>query len=387
MDVRAQIMNVKPIPDLIVMRCLCLAAVALGSDGVMAQTPTDEPQSQQRPQSFVPVEGILSDDAGVGLEGYRVVFREVGKIDSYVSMPTDAEGRYVVSLPENGGFEPVAVFTPRGGRISLDGQPLVRAVPEARHDISIDPATEADALASVVQIFPGSDRLLLSFIEDAVNVENYHFEFQLDVADFENADRLVARAIAAFQFDRLSGVEFGASLGLGSLDTATSDEAGLTDLEAWFKFPVYSREDGTLDVTVGTVATLPVGDSDAGLGADSLRSKLFAAVRRSLGFGVLSAHAGIRLNEDGEIAGEKLDGRLAPAAGAALIAPVSGDVVLFVEVAVEGKRFAGDELDARLLGGINWRLLELLTLRGGIGLGLADGAPDTQLLVGFSMDF
>ena len=110
-------------------------------------------------------------------------------------------------------------------------------------------------------------------------------------------------------------------------------------------------------------------------------------MRRSLPFGVLSAHAGIRLNENGEIAGVRQEGELAPAAGVALIAPVSGDVVLFVEAVVEGKRFVGAELDARLLGGINWRLLELLTLRGGIGLGLADGAPDTQLLVGFSMDF
>ena len=265
-------------------------------------------------------------------------------------------------------------------------QRLVRAVPGRRRDIQLT-AFDSSSPSDVVQIFPGSDRLMLAFVEDAVLVQRQRWEFQTELADFDDADLTVARAIGVFQFERLDGVEFGATIGLGSLETSISDDSGLTDLDAWFKFDLINRDDGSMDLSVGTRVTLPVGDEDSGVGQDGLRSEFFGAMRRPMPWGTFSAHAGVWLNEDGKVAGVSRDGQVAPTVGAAVLASVSPDVVLFGEVRVEGERFEHGDTDARLLAGANWRLLELLTLRVGLGFGLTDGAPDGQLLVGFSADF
>ena len=43
--------------------------------------------------------------------------------------------------------------------------------------------------------------------------------------------------------------------------------------------------------------------------------------------------------------------------------------------------------DTRLLGGINWRLANRGMFRGAVALGLDDGAPDFQLLLGYAHEF
>ena len=44
-------------------------------------------------------------------------------------------------------------------------------------------------------------------------------------------------------------------------------------------------------------------------------------------------------------------------------------------------------VNPRLLAGVNWRALPHGVVRLAIGTGVADGAPDTQVVVGYSFDF
>ena len=102
---------------------------------------------------------------------------------------------------------------------------------------------------------------------------------------------------------------------------------------------------------------------------------------------ILAASVGVRFNENGEIAGVPLDGQVAGSASVAVIAPIGEGLALVGEAAYEGKRFDGSDADARLLGGVNWKLARMGTLRLAVAMGLADGAPDSQILAAYAFSF
>jgi len=340
-------------------------------------------------ESFAAIGGKVLDTAGAPLAGYRVVYRDANDLEVFISLPSDADGEYIVSLPEGRRYNAVAVIAPSGRRTPLAAQLQIPGMAGLRHDVRVDVAAATFTPSGIAQTYPGSDRLVLAYAEDAVLVADQRWELQVEVADFDVVDRTVARVQGAIQLPQLDGVEFGGRVGLGSVDNppGVSDDSGVTDLDAWTKFMFRTNKDGTTDYAAGFVVTLPVGDDRAGLGQDALRSKFFGSVRRALPWGVVSGHVGLRLNEAGRIGGVRRDGEIAPGLGAALILPRTPNITVIVEAMVEGESFDGVGTDARLLAGVNWRLREVVTLRFAAAAGLADGAPDSQLLVGYSVDF
>lgn len=354
---------------------LCLLAIV----ALAAPAPAQE--------TFV-CSGRLLDADDRPLVGYRVVYRAVGEAEVSVSPPSDENGEYALPLPTDVTCAPVAVISPRGKRFEIEDQSPVGKGPASRRDIRLgQPINQWDG---VEPAFLGAERLYLAFAEDTTVVGGQRWEGRLDYADFDSAEVTLGRAIAVVSFPDLSDMEFGASFAIGGVDFAGAipDQGGATDLDLWAKLrldPYF--ESGRTEWAVGAVITLPTGDEDAGLGFDALRSKWFGAFRIPFARFSVAGHAALRVNEDGTVAGSPVSGEVAPAAGLALTVPVSERLVVVGEVGYEGERFEGGEADGRGLLGVNWRPFEHGSVRAAVGFGFDDGAPDTQLHLGYAFNF
>jgi hypothetical protein len=333
------------------------------------------------------VQGTLLSVQGEPLPGYRVVFRLVGGTEVRLTDPTSVEGEYAVLLPVGARYEIVAVIAPQGTRVALDPA-LVEVKPGARRNLMVD-VSEVPAPGEGRPTFPGADRLFLSFVEDTALADRYRAELQLEMADLDAGDLMVLRAVGVAQIESIPQVEFGARLGYADLDPASGSGggSGMTDLDLWAKLRIVPRWMQEGDLAFGGLITMPTGDESTGQSFDGLRSKLFVALRSRLARVVLAAHAGVRFNQDGDLGSVVLDGRTAGSASVALIAPIGERLAVVGEASYEGKRFAGFDSDTRLAGGVNWKLPRKGVLRFAVVMGLADGAPDSQLLAAYAHDF
>lgn len=334
------------------------------------------------------VNGRVADVYDLPVEGYRVVFRPAASDEVVFSEPTEANGEYVVLLAPDVAYIPFALISATGKRIELAPTPPQTIGPGERVDIQLDFEVPLEPLR-VPQMFRGSDRLFLSFAEDTVYTDRVRIEGQLDFANYPSADTAVSRVIAAFHTPGIPDTEFGARIGYGAIDTpfGTPDRTGISDLDLWARLTLPSSSANRPDFAFGGIVTLPL--SDSGLGFDATRSKLFGAARFQFAGSVLSVHAGVRFNESGTLGGVGFDGEVAAALGVAYIRPLSwdGKTTLIAEATYEGERFTGGDPDSRLLAGLNWKVVEHGAIRVAAATGLTDGAPDLQVLAGYTFDF
>jgi len=337
-------------------------------------------------QGQVELSGRVVDLDGEPAADYRVVYRETSTFDVYLGGPTDADGRFTVSVPAGGSYAAVAVISPHGNRIELTDQPPLQGTAGASQEIRL--AVSLAPHGVEVERFAGGDRLFLSFVEDPGIVAHWRGEGQLDYENYDFSDNLTLRGVGAAQFTFLRDVEVGARIGFGDYDPdGFSGGSGATDTDLWIKLRLSSDTGRAPDLALGAILGLPTGDTDSGLGFDAFGSKLFFAARWTVGWVAISAHVGVRATEDGEVFGVPLDGKTAGEAGAALIWPALAQLTVIIEGRYKGARFEGFDDDARLLAGVNWKPLPVGSFRLAASLGLADGAPDTQLIAGYAFDF
>ena len=228
-------------------------------------------------------------------------------------------------------------------------------------------------------------RLFLGFDREAVLVDRQWWEGQLEFTDQDAVDISQIRLVVALQpFDR---IEFGGRVGFGSSDTPGGelDGNGASDLDLWAKFALGKIGEGRM--VAGVIATVPTGDDSVGLGNDAFVLGGYLALRQPVRRMTIHADIGMRLQQDGRIFGVDQDGRTSGFVGFGLIAPISDRLDAIAEARFETERFTGRDEDARALGGIDWRLGTRSRLRGAIGLGLTDGAPDVQFIVGWAATF
>ena len=69
-----------------------------------------------------------------------------------------------------------------------------------------------------------------------------------------------------------------------------------------------------------------------------------------------------------------------------IIVPWTFRATFVGEAFYEGERFDGFDDQAALLGGVNVMLKDG-SIRGAVGLGLADGSPDLEVTVGYAIPF
>lgn len=229
------------------------------------------------------------------------------------------------------------------------------------------------------------DRLFLSFAEEATLVDRQWWEGQLEFRDESGFDATILRGVVAFQ--PWSQVELGGRIGFG--DTSSSgpgpDGSGATDLDAWGKY--HFGGNGTTEFAAGALVTIPTGDDTAGLGMDAFSLGVFGSLRHHGERFTFTGNVGLRENGDGQFLGSSLVGETSIAVGAGVIIPVNERLSFVGEARIETERFSGFDEDARLLGGINLGAGKRGTFRAAISLGLADGAPDAQLIAGYASSF
>jgi hypothetical protein len=334
------------------------------------------------------VVGRVVDSAEEPAVGFRVVYREVDAVQIALSQPTDGNGEYSLALPSGTVYLPIAIITPGGMRLALENQQPVSVGPGVRRDIVLAMSLSAETVPNQAAS-AGSNRLFLSFLEDTAMVGKSHWEGQLDYSSYDSADHFLSRVIAAVQLEAMPRVEFGARFGIGGATFAgdVADQGGYTDLDLWGKLYIGPRWSARTEFAAGALLTLGTGDEETGLGYGGLRSKIFGAARYSFAKWELTANAGVRFNEGVVICGVPMNGEVAPSFGVGAVVPFNENITLIGEAVWEGERFDGFGADARLLAGVNWKLLPHGLLRLAVGAGLADGAPDSQILAGYSFDF
>jgi len=233
-----------------------------------------------------------------------------------------------------------------------------------------------------------SDRLFLSFIEDADLVDKQWWEGSLVISDGAydgEVDSNVIGGVAAFQ--PWKRVEMGGRMGFGNTDTKTIDDgSGATDLDVWAKWHLGSDANDT-NFAVGGIVTVPTGDDSVGLGTDAFAIEGFGSLRYTLPKWTLVAQAGLRFNEDGQIGGSELDGETSSVFGVGVLVPLNKKFTFVGETRFESERFDNLDNDFRLLGGVNWHGLGRGMFRGALSFGLADAAPSFQIIAGYAAEF
>jgi hypothetical protein len=230
------------------------------------------------------------------------------------------------------------------------------------------------------------DRLFLAFAEEAVVADRQWWEGQVGMADADTADVTFVRAVVAFQ--PWEDVEIGGRVGFGDTEVAGgSDGSGATDLDVWGKY--YLGGSDRTEWAAGGMLTVPTGDETAGLGNDSFAVGAFGSVRHRLERLILAGHGGLRFNGDGRNATDTADrdGETSVMVGAGVILPFSDHVAGVAEARYEDGRLEGDDSDARVLGGVNWRPGGRGMVRAALTIGLTDGAPDSEIQVGYAAQF
>jgi hypothetical protein len=239
-----------------------------------------------------------------------------------------------------------------------------------------------------------ADRLFLSFAEDATIIQKQWWEAQFEYADGSSDypwDKTIVRGVIAIT--PVKNLEVGGRVGFGSTDAtgSTPDGTGATDLDLYGKYHFGDYQ--TTEFAAGVIATVPTGDDNAGLGADAFSVKAFGSMRHHLPSATFTANAGLKINGDGQIGSRnppgkvELKGKTSASLGLGLLIPVSNEFTLVTEAVVETERFDNTDADVRLLGGVNWRPMNRGTFRGALSAGLADGAPDFQVLLGYAWVF
>ena len=239
---------------------------------------------------------------------------------------------------------------------------------------------------SAQQRTSSSMRLFHAFIEDATVVDNQWWEGWAEYSEGDDVDMFIVRGAAAFQ--PWENVELGATVGFGSSSASDggTDGSGATDLDILGKYH-FGRSGNATEFAAGGVITVPTGDDTAGLGYDAFSISAFGSVRHRYQRFIMSGHAGVRVNGDGQYRSDELSGELSPMLGVGLFYPHSDELAFVAEATFESERFEHMDSDLRLLGGVNWHLSNRGIMRGAVAIGLTDGAPDAQLLLGYAVNF
>jgi hypothetical protein len=234
-----------------------------------------------------------------------------------------------------------------------------------------------------------TDRLFLSFMQEAAIVKSQWWEGQLEFDDGSSGipvDVLLLRGVVAFR--PVKSLEVGGRVGFGksSASGTAPDGTGATDLDIYGKW-VWENALENTDFTAGVLATVPTGDDTAGLGFNAFSAQTFGGVRFRMENVVIGGHIGFRFNDDGKFQGFDLPGKNSFEIGASALFPLANQVSFTGEALYESTRFEGGDAAAQVMAGINWTAFPRGTFRTAIGGGLTDGAPDFRVLLGYAFHF
>src|SRR5437867_2576992 len=161
-------------------------------------------------------------------------------------------------------------------------------------------------------------------------------------------------------------------------------ESGLGDLTVWGK---YRFLEGSPSVTAGAFLTLPTGSEDDGLGTGKVTPGAFGAFRVKAGDGYFLGDLALRFNRDADILKRSLNGKVSTFIGGGYIWDAYENWAFSGEITVESERYSGASSDFRATAGVQFEGIKHSFLRGAASLGLSDGAPDFEIILGYAYTF
>jgi len=220
-------------------------------------------------------------------------------------------------------------------------------------------------------------RLFQNFFQDAPIAANPYgegfFQYSTFDNDFSSLDLAVQGALPV-----ADKIQLGGGLGFRSISPGVGDsQSGISDLLVSGRYNVLP---GPTSISIGALATLPIGSED--IGESTFDFSGFGSLRHPLPSGVvLIGTFGLEFTEvkTSQTSSDRQTGAL-----------ISGGVIYPTK---SGLNVIG-ELDIRtegdfifLSGGLDYALKTGGRIRGGIGLGLDDGAPNFALRAGYFLGF
>ncbi len=232
-------------------------------------------------------------------------------------------------------------------------------------------------------------RLFQTFFQDTPIAENPYgegfFQYSAYDGDVSSIDLAVLAGIPVAPQIQLTG-----GLGFRSIDlpagAAQGSQSGITDLVISGRYHVMP---GPTAISVGALATLPIGSEDINEGTFDFSA--FGSLRHNLPSGfVITGTFGLEFNEvkttrfnfnTGRTETDSNRDTAALLAGG-MIYPFPSGLNLVTELNI---RTEGDYV--LLSGGLDYKLQSGGRVRGGIGIGLDDGAPNFTIRGGYFLEF
>ncbi|MCL4707124.1 transporter [bacterium] len=219
--------------------------------------------------------------------------------------------------------------------------------------------------------------LFQTFFQDATITKTPFGEGLFQFSDYDNASSIDLAVQAGLpitpQFQLSGGLGFrNISIDVPAGVNIDNSSSGITDMLISGRYNVVQ---GPTPITIGGLITLPIGSED--IGESSFDFSGFGSLRHALQGGVvLTSTVALEFIETGP----NRDTSLLLAGG--VIYPTQNNLNLIGELNI---RTEGDYI--LLSGGVDYLLSSGGRLRGGLGLGLDDGAPNFQLRAGYLLGF
>jgi opacity protein-like surface antigen len=251
-------------------------------------------------------------------------------------------------------------------------------------------AAPLSAAADVTQ----NDRLLQRPEWDGAVISNNWIEGSLrfqswDIDGFEFDAWLLGPTFMT-SLPNLPALELGARMALIHFDPDFgSSETGVTDIDIWGKYQFYKTH--SLMLSGGLLLTLPTGSDDIihPSASGEVNVEVFAAGRYQADRRTaLIGHFFLRKNSDADIdGGGELDGELQAGFGVGAIYEMTRQLNLIGQFNFATEAYEDMDNFIQLTGGAEFKVNSNFSLRGGLGLGLDDGAPEFELMIAAAFTF
>ncbi len=218
-------------------------------------------------------------------------------------------------------------------------------------------------------------RLFQTFFQDAPIAENPYGEGFFQYSAFDGEVSSIDLAVQA-GFPVAPKIQLAGGLGFRSVDASGGSESGITDLTISGRYHVLP---GPTAISVGGLIDLPIGSEEVFEGTfdfsafGSLRHHLPSnlVITSTFALEFIEVKAGRNSNRD-----------TAVLLAGGLVYPFPSGLNLVTELNI---RTEGDFV--LLTGGLDYKLKSGGRVRGGIGIGLDDGAPNFAIRGGYFLEF
>jgi hypothetical protein len=235
--------------------------------------------------------------------------------------------------------------------------------------------------------------LFQNFLRDASITKNFYGEGGLNYAGYDGASSFNIGVQGGYPMT--PQIELNAGMGFVSYSVEGADgQSGLSDLLVAGR---YNLSHSTTAISAGAYATLPIGEEKVGQG--NLNFGAYGALRHPLDNGmVITGTLGLDFMETKtvEISGGTFDGTTYVPLTTEEKTEYKNSFVLAGgviyptndQMSIVGELMLKTEVDYMLLsGGVDYKLDSGSRLRGGLGIGLDDGAPDILIMGSYLMPF